>query len=91
VEAGPLRLRVRGHAPEAALAHGAARIRVMVNGAPAGEMGLDRPGLFVFETDLPEAAEYLVEIQAQPVWRAPGDERDLTVTLSMIRLMRRNE
>ena len=91
VEAGPLRLRVRGHAPEVALAHGEVRIRVAVNGAPAGEMGLDRPGLFVFEADLPEAAEYLVEIQAQPVWRAPGDGRELTVTLSMIRLMRRSQ
>ncbi|MGC9970719.1 MAG: hypothetical protein ABSE56_09030 [Bryobacteraceae bacterium] len=87
VEPGPLRLRVRGHAPEAAFAQGAVRIRVTVNGAPAGETGLDRPGLFVFETDLPETAEYLVEIQAQPVWRAPGDERDLTLTLSMIRLI----
>lgn len=91
VETGPLRLRVRGHAPEAALAHGTARIRVTVNGVSAGEAGLDRPGLFVFETDVPEAAEYLVEIQAQPVWRAPGDDRDLTVTLSVIRLIRRNE
>jgi len=52
-------------------------------------MGLHRTGLFVFEADVPEAAEYLVEIQAQPVWRAPGDERDLTVTLSMIRLVLR--
>lgn len=91
VEAGPLRLRVRGHAPEAAFAHGAVKIRAAVNGAPAGEMGLDRPGLFIFEADVPEAAEYLVEIQAQPVWRAPGDERDLTVNLSMIRLIRRQE
>ncbi|MGA2328598.1 MAG: class I SAM-dependent methyltransferase [Bryobacteraceae bacterium] len=89
VQAGPLRLRVRGNAPEAAFAHGAVRIRVAVNGAPTGEMGLHRTGLFVFEADVPEAAEYLVEIQAQPVWRAPGDERDLTVTLSMIRLVLR--
>lgn len=84
---GPLRVRVRGHAPETALAHGAVRIAVALNGRAAGEMTVDRPGLFVLEADAPEGEEYLVEITAGPVWRAAGDERDLTVTLSMIRLI----
>jgi hypothetical protein len=91
VEPGPLRLRIRGHAPEAAFAHGAVRMRVAVNGGAASEMSPDRPGLFVFEADLPDAAEYGIEILAQPVWRAPGDERELTVTLSMLRLIRKEE
>ncbi len=91
VDAGLLRLRIRGHAPEAAFAHGAVRVRASVNGAPTAEMGLDRPGLFVLEADVPDAAEYLVEIAARPVWRAPGDERDLTLNLSMVRLVRREE
>jgi hypothetical protein len=91
VEPGPLRLRVRGHFPEAAFAHGAVKIRVVVNGAAVGEMGLDRPGLFVLEADVPDAAEYQVEIAAEPAWRAPGDDRELTLTLSLIRLVRREE
>ncbi len=89
VESGPLRLRIRGHAPEAAFAHGAVRVRVFANGAAAAEAALDRPGLFVIEADVPEAPEYQVEIEARPVWRAPGDERDLTVNLSVIRLVSR--
>lgn len=91
VDPGPMRLRIRGHAPEAAFAHGAVRVRASVNGAAVGETGLDRPGLFVLEADLPDAEEYLVEIAARPVWRAPGDARDLTLNLSMVRLVRREE
>ena len=91
VDPGPLRLRIRGHAPEAAFAHGAVKVRASVNGEPAGETGLDRPGLFVLEADVPDAEEYLVEIEARPVWRAPGDIRDLTLNFSMIRLVRREE
>jgi len=86
VAAGPMRLRVRGHASEAAFGHGAVKIAAALNGQPVGEMTLDRTGLFVLEADAPEADEYLVEITAKPVWRAPGDRRDLTVTLSLIRL-----
>lgn len=91
VDAGPLRLRIRGHAPEAAFAHGAVKVSASVNGAAAVETGLDRPGLFVLEADVPDAEEYLVEIAARPVWRAPGDVRDLTLNLSMVRLVRREE
>jgi ubiquinone/menaquinone biosynthesis C-methylase UbiE len=87
VSAGPLRLRVRGFAPEAAFARGAVTVGANVNGRAAGQMSLDRPGLFVLECDVPEADEYLVQIAAQPVWRAPGDERELTVNLSLIRLV----
>jgi SAM-dependent methyltransferase len=81
VRPGPQRLRLRGFAP-----HAPAGIAVSVNGAPLAERPLDRPGLFVFEADLPEAGEYVIEISATPVWRAPGDARDLTVNVSMIRL-----
>jgi ubiquinone/menaquinone biosynthesis C-methylase UbiE len=89
VETCPLRLRIRGHASDAAFAHGTVRVRVSVNGAPAAETALNRPGLFVIEADVPDAPEYVVEVEARPVWRAPGDERDLTVNLSVIRLVRR--
>jgi len=81
VAPGPQRLRLRGFVP-----HAPAGIKVAVNGAPLTEKALDRPGLFVLEADLPEAAGYLLEISATPVWRAPGDGRDLTVNVSMIRL-----
>lgn len=91
VDAGPLRLRIRGHAPEAAFAHGSVHVRASVNGAPVAESGLDRAGLFILEADVPDAQEYLVEVAARPVWRAPGDERDLTLNLSMVRLIRREE
>ncbi len=61
--------------------------RAVVNGREAGHWKLDRPGLFVVEADLPEAAEYQVVIQAGPVWEVPTDDRVLTVSLSMIRLV----
>jgi ubiquinone/menaquinone biosynthesis C-methylase UbiE len=80
---GPQQLRIRGFAPEA---QGEFRLIVKVNGAPAGDWTLDRPGLFVCETELPAAAEYLIEIQATPVWQAEGDSRRLSVNLSLLRL-----
>ncbi len=44
-------------------------------------------GLFIIEADLPEAETYNIEINATPVWTAPGDGRSFTVNLSMIRLI----
>ena len=85
VKPGPQRLRVRGHAPE----NHPVELRVLVNGQAAGEWKLDRPGLFIIEADVMDGPEYRVTIQASPVWRAPGDRRDLTVNLSMIRLVPR--
>jgi SAM-dependent methyltransferase len=90
VSAGPQRLRIRGYAPGTAFQRRApVRLSVSVNGDHVGQMKLSRPGLFVFEADVPDADRYDVEILAAPVWQAPGDRRDLTVNLSMIRLVPR--
>jgi ubiquinone/menaquinone biosynthesis C-methylase UbiE len=91
VKAGPQRLRIRGHAHERALGSGEpVRIEAVVNGSRAGRIAVDRPGVFVFEVDLPDASEYLLEIKATPVWQAPPDTREFTVHLSMIRLVPRD-
>jgi len=83
VKPGPQRLRIRGHAaPEGT----PCEVRAVVNGAPLHTWKLDRHGLFVLEADLPEAAEYVVELHASPVWTPTGDARKLTVNLSMIRV-----
>jgi SAM-dependent methyltransferase len=86
VNEGPQRLRVRGHAPDG---HVPIRFRVMVNGTPVDTRVIDRPGLFIVEADVPDVPEYSVAFEAGPIWQAPGDPRDLTVNLSMIRLVPR--
>ena len=86
VKEGPQRLRVRGCATED---HLPAALSITVNGERIGRFEHDRPGLFVFEADLPNATEYHVVMEASPVWRAPGDSRLLSVNLSMIRLVPR--
>ena len=86
VRPGPQRLRIRGHASPQGIP---GEIRAAVNGHPAGAWKLDRPGLFVLEADLPEAEDYLVEIDASPTWTVPTDDRIFTVTLSMLRLVSR--
>jgi SAM-dependent methyltransferase len=83
VKAGPQRLRVRGHASDG---H-PVELRVEVNDRPMGTWKLDRPGLFIVETNLPDAPEYSVAIHADPTWSVPTDERIFTVNLSMIRLV----
>ncbi len=83
IKPGPQRLRVRGHASP----RHPVELRVLVNENEAARCKLDRPGLFLVEAALPPASEYRVTIQASPPWRAPGDARDLTVSLSMIRLV----
>jgi hypothetical protein len=87
VTSGPLRLRIRGYAPEAIFTHGQPVVQAQVNGQRAGNWSLDRVGLFVLEADIPEAAEYHVELTAAPEWRPPGDQRLLTVNISMVRLV----
>jgi hypothetical protein len=62
-------------------------VRAIINGLPAGSWKLDRPGVFILETDLPDAPEYTVEIQASPTWTVSTDDRTFTVNLSMIRLI----
>jgi SAM-dependent methyltransferase/uncharacterized protein YbaR (Trm112 family) len=83
VSAGPQRLRIRGFAPEQQIPF---EFQATVNGAAAGSWKITRPGLFVLETDVPEAARYSIEFAVSPVWRAAQDSRDLTVNLSMVRL-----
>jgi ubiquinone/menaquinone biosynthesis C-methylase UbiE len=80
----PQRLRIRGHASAPGIP---AEVRASVNGTRVGAWKLDRPGLFVLETELPDAEEYLLEIEANPTWTVPTDERIFTVNLSMIRLV----
>ena len=65
------------------------RVEAHVNGQKTGSWTLERVGLFVFEADVPDAQEYLVEIHASPVWQRPPDDRKLSVNLSMIRLLDR--
>ena len=84
VNSGPQRLRIRGHASPPGIP---GEIRIAVNGLPTGHWKLDRPGLFVLESDLPDAAEYLVEIHGSPTWTVPTDDRTFTVNLSMLRLV----
>lgn len=87
VGTGPQRLRMRGYAHPMSFEQGRrVYIAVKANGRPLGVKVLDRPGLFIYEADLPEAPEYSLEITAGPSWQAPKDSRLLTVNLSMIRL-----
>ena len=86
--AGPQKLRIRGHAPEFPFQEGKPIvIDVSANGRPVGHWTLDRNGLFVVEADLPDAEEYRVDIAVSPEWQGPNDQRKLTVTLSMLRLV----
>jgi ubiquinone/menaquinone biosynthesis C-methylase UbiE len=91
VTPGPQRIRIRGHANQNSL-QGAEPpvIAIGANGSSVGRFPLDRSGLFVIEADLPDAARYDVEISAGPVWQTPGDSRQLSVNLSMIRLVPRD-
>ena len=84
VKPGPQRLRIRGHA-SAKFVPG--EVRILVNGASAGHWKIDRPGVFVIETDLADAPEYRIEIQGSPTWTDPADDRTFSVNLSMIRLI----
>lgn len=91
VAGGPQRLRIRGHAHEAQFKVGQpVTVDVHVNGVPTGHWELDRVGLFILETDVPEADTYSIDINVSPDWRAPGDSRALTVNLSMIKLVPRD-
>ena len=84
VKPGPARLRIRGHASAPGVP---GEVRASVNGTRVGAWKLDRPGLFVLETEVPLADEYLLEIEASPTWSVPTDDRVFAVNLSMIRLV----
>jgi ubiquinone/menaquinone biosynthesis C-methylase UbiE len=83
----PAKLRVRGFAHETSFSTRPVTIEIRVNGERAGSWTLDRAGLFVLEAPVPPAVEYRVEVLAGPVWHAPGDRREITVNLSMLRLV----
>lgn len=90
VNPGELRLRIRGHAPEQAFQQGQpVRIRVRANEQSLPEMPLKRPGLFIYEADLPRANRYTVEIACSPIFSAPPDVRVFSLTFSMLRLVPR--
>jgi hypothetical protein len=89
VPSGPHRrkLRLRGFASEQSFrASPALSVRFSANGNPAGELRLATPGLFVFETDLPQAAAYDIAIEAAPTFRLSNDGRTYGVIISLIRL-----
>ncbi len=83
VKGGPQRLRIRCHASAQGVP---GEVRAIVNGAHIETWKIDRTGLWILETDLPEAPEYTLEIQASPTWNVDTDDRTFTVNISMIRL-----
>jgi ubiquinone/menaquinone biosynthesis C-methylase UbiE len=91
VTPGLQRIRVRGHLHEQSFKQGKpVTLEIKANDFPVGRWQFDRIGLFVVEGDLPDAAEYRIEINAAPEWHAPNDARSLTANLSMIRLLPRD-
>ena len=84
---GPQRLRIRGYVCEG---H-PVRFGVRVNGESAGMWNLARPGPFVIEPELPESSQYHVDLQASPTWTVPSDNRSLSVSISIIRLIPWND
>jgi ubiquinone/menaquinone biosynthesis C-methylase UbiE len=88
VRSGPQRLRIRGFAhPQGLAQNGRISLDAKVNGASCGQWTIDRPGMFIVEADVVDAAEYLIEISAAPVFTVPDDDRTFTVNISMIRLI----
>jgi len=60
---------------------------ILANGAKVSTHTVTRPGLFVIETDLPEAPDYEITVLGGPTHRNPPDERWLTFNLSLMRLI----
>jgi hypothetical protein len=88
VQPGPQKLRVRGFAHQASFGLGRpVQLELRANNGLLTRQTLERPGLFVVETALPDAPEYEIELLASPSWQAPGDGRVFTVNVSMIRLL----
>lgn len=88
VRPGERRLRLRGFCAQAFLSQPTQpRIDILANGAQVSTHTVTRPGLFVIETDLPEAPEYEITILAGPSHKNPPDERWLTFNLSLMRLI----
>ncbi|MBE0658713.1 MAG: class I SAM-dependent methyltransferase [Bryobacteraceae bacterium] len=88
VRPGQRRLRLRGFCGQAFLSQPSQpKIEVLANGVQASTHTVTRPGLFVVETDLPEATDYEITVLAGPSHRNPPDERWLTFNLSLMRLI----
>ncbi len=82
------RLRVRGHAHERIFEQGQpVRVEMHANGLRLGQWTLERSGLFVLETDLPDSSEYKIDFTVTPTWSALPDKRVCSIVLSMIRLV----
>jgi hypothetical protein len=81
---GPQQLRIRCFTPEHSVG---CDVKAIVNGTQAGAWKLDRKGVLVLEAAVPDASEYLVEIQVSPVRSVDGDDRELTINISMMRLV----
>lgn len=82
VEPGAQRLRIRGFAHQQP-----ATLAVTANGISLPGLTLHRPGLFVYEAELPDAPEYLLELRAGPTCATPDDDRALTLIVSLLRLL----
>jgi len=81
-------LRVRGYVPPELIAKGQpVRFELSINGGAARTTALDRPGLFVVETPVEPAPQYTVRIHATPTFKPAGDDRELSVNLSLIQLL----
>jgi ubiquinone/menaquinone biosynthesis C-methylase UbiE len=76
-------LRIRCHASAPGVP---GEVRVTVNGRACGEWKIDRIGLFILEAPVDDAPEYLIEIQASPIFEVSTDDRQFTVNISGIRL-----
>ena len=92
VQARASTIRLRGFAQAEWFEHGGSQstrptIELKVNGQTISKQQLERNGMIVIEAPVPAAAEYQLEILASPTWRAPGDQRDLTWMVSLIRLI----
>lgn len=88
VRPGQRRLRIRGFCGPLFLSQPAPpKIAISANGMAVSTHTLDRSGLFIIETGLPEAASYEIAIQVSPSHLSPPDERWLTINLSLMRLI----
>jgi SAM-dependent methyltransferase len=86
VNAGPQRLRIRCHVSAQGVP---GEVRAIVNGKLAEAWTVDRTGLLILETDVPDADDYKIELRASPTWQVPTDDRTFTINVSMIRLVPR--
>jgi SAM-dependent methyltransferase len=88
VRPGPHSIRLRGFAqPEWFGSNTPPAIELRVNGHSVYKQQLERNGMIVIEAPVPQTSVCEVEILASPTWRAPGDQRDLTWMVSLLRLI----